>query len=237
MSQITTRQKTAAAIAAVAALVVAGGVQLFSVSNPISLVNETWVCDGFQDHTQIQVHNDDPTKAIGGQLAGARVGYLGKDCSGTIDVDIFNSVGDGFKVGGGTHDLTVTGKITCRGRVDGVHQDGIQVLNGERVTFKDMVIDCPTSNNGALWIESNGHGGPESSWPHSVVCDGCTLRGGNASLNLGMHTVSSGARNSTLYRGTSQVAPKNCIRFREGAIQPVLENNQCLDAAKWPGKG
>ena len=62
--------------------------------------------------------------------------------------------GDGVKVAEGVHDLTVGGgSIRCLAKAPRFHQDGIQVLGGARITFRELKISC--GRRDARLINSN----------------------------------------------------------------------------------
>ena len=93
---------------------------------------------------------------------------------------------DGVKVADGVHDLTVGGgSIRCLAKAPTLHQDGIQVMGGVRITFQNLSVDCGRRDdaviNSNLFFNQAGESRPP---PTDVVCDGCSLGGGAA------HTVS-----------------------------------------------
>src|SRR5664279_760133 len=72
---------------------------------------------------------------------------LGPGCTGTLsfDVHVTNGGGDGVKVQGGAHDLTIgPSRIVCDPLIDtSFHQDGVQIQGGSNVTFDGLSVVCP----------------------------------------------------------------------------------------------
>lgn len=156
--------------------------------------------------------------------------YLNKGCTGYIDLTVVTASQDMVKLHDGAKDLVVTGSFACAGHKEGVHQDGMQSTGGKNVTFS-VLIDCPTINNGGLWIST---GSENNALPTNVVCDRCTiLPVGNNAIHVGT-SKGSGSMNSTLFQGTGDASPPTCIRVNkdEGKngvpIDPVNVDNTCL---------
>ena len=81
--------------------------------------------------------------------------------------------GDGIKVNAGCHDLIVDSvHLLCRGKPDGKHQDGIQVMGGRNVKFMGGYIGGYSVNNSQIMIHT-GAGGQEV--PEEVVFDSFVL--------------------------------------------------------------
>jgi hypothetical protein len=165
--------------------------------------------------------------------------YLNKGCTGWIDLTVVTASQDMVKLHDGAKDLHVTGSFSCAGRKEGVHQDGMQSTGGKNVTFS-VLIDCPTINNGGLWIST---GSENNALPTNVVCDRCTiLPVGNNSIHVGT-SDGSGAMNSTLFQGTGDASPPGCIRINndEGKngvpTNPVNVDNSCLPIPPKPVEG
>src|SRR5438128_1814647 len=70
--------------------------------------------------------------------------HLDSGCSGNMTLHVTTGSDDGIKVHEGAHDLTVNGSVTCNGRDGTVHQDGIQAMGGQRVTFNIFVVAWAT---------------------------------------------------------------------------------------------
>jgi hypothetical protein len=157
----------------------------------VKLRNQTWHCHSLQRHTQVNV------TIVDKRLDGI---HLDAGCTGVIRVNVNTNTEDGIKVHDGVHDLVIWGKITCHGRMTGAHQDGTQAMGGSNVTLKWVKVDCPTGNNGGLFV-NEGRGGHQT--PTDILCSYCTLHEGNAALNVGADSIRSGARNSSRYPSSS----------------------------------
>lgn len=196
----------------------------------VSCLNKTWHCSSLQKHTQVHVTiKDSPTKldAV----------HLDSGCTGVVRITITTDSGDGVKVHGGAHDLSVWGGTTtscgdnrcaaiiCTAKHGIVHQDGIQAMGGERVTFRWFKVWCPTGNNGALYVHG-GAGG--QSTPTDIVCEWCDLYEANAAIHIGPGAVRSGARWSTLHDSKTNASPANCRRIDKLAVDPIDVANTCL---------
>jgi hypothetical protein len=139
-------------------------------------------------------------------------------CTGTIaHVNVTGVVnGDGIKVQGGVHDLTIGGGVVaCAGRsTDGTHQDGTQVMGGTNILFRNVVFDCYGGGGGNLFIQQAG-----GQTPTNVVCVHCTLGPNHPNnINLGP-SVRSGARDSLVCK------TRNPAYRDPGATNPVNVGN------------
>ncbi len=146
---------------------------------------------------------------------------LSGECSGSIArIEVDTWIADGVKVGDGAHDLTIGGGyIAAHAHGPEAHQDGIQVMGGARITFSNLLVNVPSSNNAALFINGDN-------MPTDVVCDHCMLVPGNKAAQIG-HSVRSGIRNSVIYSG------KRLVSIGDGAVDPVSDNNIYPDGS-WP---
>jgi hypothetical protein len=181
--------------------------QVSPVSGTIS-VSGSWSCSSAVNITSLTVKNNGSGDAV----------KLRAGCTGTIGKIAVTGVrnGDGIKVQGGVHDLTIGGGyVQCAGpSTDGTHQDGTQVMGGKNILYKNLVIDCYGGGGGNLFIQRAG-----GETPTNVICDHCALGPHHPNnINLGP-SVSSGARNSLVCktRNTPYRAP--------GATKPVNVNN------------
>jgi hypothetical protein len=144
--------------------------------------------------------------------------YLDIGCTGRIvRIEIDTWTKDGVKVRGASDLVVNGGYIACHGRDLDVHQDGVQAQGGQRVTFRNLTVDCPSSNNAAFFVSKAG-----SSTPTDIVCDRCTLKAANSTVNIKL-SVRSGVRDSTVCRGRT-----GGIRIQFGAIDPVDTGNEVL---------
>jgi hypothetical protein len=190
---------------------------------PLLVQNKTWHCTGPQDHTIVRVNIDSPDKKIDAV-------HLDAGCTGTLTVRIETNSGDGVKIHDGVDHLHLKGSVKCSGKSGAVHQDGVQAMGGSHVLIGDTTkagafkVDCPTGNNGALFV-SQGRGA--NGLPTDIVCDHCDLFERNAAANIGV-SQSSGVRNSVLHHGTSDSSPASCIRVHAEAVDPINSNNTCI---------
>jgi hypothetical protein len=168
----------------------AGGGQLH-------LANSTWYCNTAVDLQLVRV------TIVDGRLRDAiRI----DDCSGRIGrVEVVTNGIDGLKVRNTepvAHDLAIEGGyVRCTGHPEGAHQDGIQVLGGTRVTFRNLVIWCGdpqsefgTGVNSSALIAAGGAGG--ASTPTDVVIESSVMGPGTANGVLVESSVRSGIRGS-----------------------------------------
>jgi hypothetical protein len=195
---------------------------------PVVLRNQTWHCTSPQSATVVNVVIDNKQHIDGA--------HLDAGCTGSIVVNITTNGADGIKVHGGAHDLTITGSITCIDKKDVLHQDGVQAMGGQRVLLGStqvpnaLVINCPTGNNGGLFINAGlGSATDPASWPTDIVADHAEIYERNAPVNIGPHSVRSGVRNSVLHHGDSPASPDDCVRTDPQAQSPVNENNVCAN--------
>ena len=149
--------------------------------------------------------------------------HLRKNCSGTIRrIEVETWARDGVKVNSAepvAHDLTIDGGyIRCHDHRPGAHQDGIQAMGGERITFRNLEIRCSSNPNGQLFINSAAGG-----LPIDIVCETCVLGGGAASTLIVGASVRSGARESLICAGRF-----HDIRINDTAESPVNTGNQVL---------
>jgi hypothetical protein len=196
---------------------------VYPTGNFVVVINQTWSCGSTVNLDLVKVTITDANKnAIG--LAGGCTGRIG-----SVEIDTW--VTDGIRVTtSDPHDLVVEGGyIRCHDRSDNTHQDGIQVRGGQRVTFRNLLIDCGTANNGAIFITGDTTA--------DIVCEQCFLKPGNSTLYISSGS-GSGARNSTVCDGRAFG-----VRISEGAVNPVNENNTVLlledplcEPTAWPAE-
>jgi hypothetical protein len=179
-------------------------------------VDEPWVCNGPVDLDLVKVTiRTVRTDAI----------QFGRGCTGTIRrIEVETSMRDGVKVSAvenGPHDIEIGGGyVRCLGKAaPDVHQDGIQVMGGERITFRELEIACSSGPNGQLFINA-----VHSGLPTDVVCQGCTFGSGAASTLIVGRSVRSGARGSVVCPGRY-----HDVRVNDNAVDPVDEDNTVLE--------
>jgi hypothetical protein len=161
------------------------------------LANTTWYCNEPVDLELVRV------TILDGALRDA---VRFDDCSGRVGrVEIDTNGIDGLKVRNTepvAHDLTVEGGyVRCTGHPQGAHQDGIQVLGGARVTFRNLVVWCggpdPTFGDGVNSSALIATGGAAAATiPTDVVIEHSVLGPGTANGVLVEGSLRSGVRSS-----------------------------------------
>ncbi|HJQ73409.1 MAG TPA: hypothetical protein VJ814_00885 [Gaiellaceae bacterium] len=215
-------KRLAAALPALALLVLAG-CGGSSRQNRIVLVDRTWTCTS---HVELDLVKVTITRAALGDRRNRDAVHLRPGCSGRIGrLEVAQWYGDGVKVAEGAHDLTVGGgSIRCLAKGPRLHQDGIQVLGGERISFEHLSIDCGRRNS--RLINSNffvSEGGRSTKPPRDVVCDSCTLGGWAAHTVNIQASVDSGVRDSTLCNARF---PRLTLTIGPEAQAPVNSGNR-----------
>src|SRR6185503_7836182 len=101
----------------------------------VTLVNDTFNCSSYPQPVDF-----DLVKVTITDQSVRRDGFhTGDNCTGRIDrIEIDVSSGGGF--------------VRCNGNYGDVHQDGIQVMGGTRVTFQNLTVNCTTGTNSAMYI-------------------------------------------------------------------------------------
>ena len=177
-------------------------------------VDRAWVCRG-------PVNLDLVTVTMRNANSDAVV--LGSGCTGRIGrVEVQTWTQDGIKVqnyGSVAHDLVIdSGFVKCHDVAGDYHQDGIHVMGGRNITFRNLRVDC--LGNANLYLSE---GGQEASTPTDVVCESCVF-GPNSGQTL-YYAVSmrSGARDTTICTGRFRA-----IRVDPGAESIVRAENTVL---------
>jgi hypothetical protein len=188
----------------------------------VSLVNQEWVCDSRVDLASVSVRM---TPAYTGGRRGGDAVHLESGCSGRIGkLTITTSIADGVKVADGAHDLTVGGgSIRCLAKLPVMHQDGIQVMGGDRVTFRRLRVDCGRPGarliNSDLFIRASRR---STSPPTDVLCVGCFLGPGAAHTVTIRKSVRSGVVDSTLCTARY---PRLTLHVGPDAVAPVTRGD------------
>jgi hypothetical protein len=204
-------------------LAVLAGCGASKQAQQIALVDQTWTCTSHVDLDLVQVTMTE--KSIGDRPREDAV-RLRAGCTGRIGKLVVNQwAGDGVKVAQGVHDLTVDGgSVRCHAKAPRLHQDGIQVMGGESITFRNLTVDCGRQQdrlvNSNLFIKEAGK---STSPPTDVVCDGCRLGGWAAHTADIQTSVGSGLRNSTLCVARF---PRLTLTIGPGASSPVNSGNR-----------
>jgi hypothetical protein len=186
------------------------------VAPPPTVVGVPYTCTGPVDNVRVVGSGESITALVN----------LAEGCTGTISVELTVTPGggDGVKVQAGAHDLVVgPSRVTCQPGVPaGSHQDGVQVQGGSNVTFKGLVVSCPSSP-GAAAFYIDGKDFPGIS---NVTCDGCDLTHMVMGALFTAPAPGSGVRNSRIRQGTTTNAYYEIVG--SGAIN---ENNTLVPRA------
>jgi len=191
------------------------------LTGSIRQTNHTWVCRGPVNLKSVSVTM---TSAITTRRNGDAV-HLAPGCTGRIGrLTVVTSVADGVKVAEGVHDLAVGGgSIRCLAKLAHLHQDGMQVMGGARITMHGLRIDCgrPQASliNSNLFIKRAGRSTPP---PTDVVCVDCSLGGSAAHTASIQESVRSGLVDSTL---CSAKYSKLTLTIGRNAVDPVDVRN------------
>jgi hypothetical protein len=148
---------------------------------------------------------------------------LDENCTGRIGrVEVETWTADGIVVqnrGAVAHDLVIeSGYVKCHDVASGAHQDGVQVMGGRNLTFRDLRIDCLGNANFFL-----SEGGSGASTPTGVVCEGCVLGPNSSQTLFYAESVRSGARGTTICTGRGRA-----VRVEPGAEAMIDEENTVL---------
>ena len=176
-------------------------------SKRVVLVDEQFRCTGPVDLDLVKVTMKDADfDAI--SLDNGCTGRIGR-----IEVDTWKL--DGVKVQNSStdaaHDLVVEGGyVRCYDHVPGAHQDGIQVMGGNHLTFENLELNCNSHTNSQFFVSQ---GGAHVTTPTDAVCKHCFLGTGAASTLRVSISLRSGAEDSLLCQG----------RFFDAAFAPGSE--------------
>jgi hypothetical protein len=159
------------------------------LTGSVNLTDQTFLCYGPLKLKSLQVTIDanSPVKAAV---------KFEKGCTGSVgNLVVHQALDDGVDVGGATN-LTVNGGlITCTGHVPGAHQDGIQVMSGNHITFSNMTVQCTTSTNSGFYVNSVTTG----DLPTNVLFTHGTIDPAGSSTAFVNQAKNSGVEDSTLY--------------------------------------
>jgi hypothetical protein len=184
--------------------------------------NRMWTCSGPVDLASVTVTM---TSKITSRRDADAV-HLRPGCTGRIgSLKILTYAGDAVKVAEGAHDLTIGGgSITCAAKLPKMHQDGIQVMGGTRITFRKLRVDCGRADerliNSNLFIKQAGR---STRPPTDVVCVDCFLGGSAAHTANIQDSVRSGLVDSTLC--TAKYS-RLTLTIGPDAVDPVDVDNQ-----------
>jgi len=181
---------------------------------PIYRNNRTWACTRRVDVPLVSVRmRSNPVDAI----------HLREGCTGRIGrVEVRTWTADGIKVNSRSpvaHDLVIAkGFIRCYDRAGSIHQDGVQVMGGERIAFRRLKIRCTTAGNAQFFVSAAVGG-----YPRNVVCVRCFMGSGAATTLRVEESYGSGARYSKICRGRYFWRV-----FESGAVAEVNVGNRNL---------
>ena len=132
-------------VAAAVPAAIAGSTDSTPLTGAVSQTDKTWFCLGPVNLSSVTV----VIKSVQSDAV-----HLAAGCTGTIGkLTVVQYQRDGVKVAPGAHDLTVGGgSIRCYAPDPGQHQDGIQAMGGQRVTFVGMDDQCLSANNSAFFV-------------------------------------------------------------------------------------
>ncbi|HSS80513.1 MAG TPA: hypothetical protein VLK24_04865 [Gaiellaceae bacterium] len=152
--------------------------------------------------------------------------HLRFGCTGRIGrLVVVQRSGDGVKVAEGVHDLVVGGgSIRCLSKAPHFHQDGIQVMGGARITFRDLNVSCGRRDerliNSNFFINQGRHSRLP---PRDVVCESCSFGGWAA------HTVSVQASERSGVTGSTLCVarfPQFTLAVGDDALHPRVHDNR-----------
>jgi hypothetical protein len=160
--------------------------------------------------------------------------HLRQGCTGRIGkLVVVQRSGDGVKVSEGVHDLVVGGgSIRCLAKAPQFHQDGIQVMGGSRITFRELEISCGRRDE--RLINSNffiNQGRRSHLPPRDVVCESCSFGGWAAHTVSVQRSVRSGVTDSKICVARF---PQFTLAVGDDARDPRLHGNHVRQCS--PGK-
>jgi hypothetical protein len=191
------------------------------LTGSIAQTDQTWTCRGPVDLDSVSVTM---TTAISSRR-GADAVHLEPGCTGRIrHLQVLTAAADAVKVAEGVHDLAVDGgSVVCTAKLPTMHQDGIQVMGGERITLRALSVDC--GRPGESLINSNlfiNQSGRSTKAPTDVVCVDCFLGGAAAHTANIQNSVRSGVVSSRL---CTAKYPKLTLTVGPLAVDPVDSDN------------
>ncbi len=175
------------------------GARVYPTGNLAVLVNKSWNCNANVnlDLVKVTMWTIDVDSVV-----------FNTGCTGRIGrVEVDTWTGDGVKVtnasANAAHDLVVeSGYTSCFNRLLGAHQDGVQVMGGARITFRNFVWMCgnmdDVSGSGVANAVFISRAGANLTTPTDIVVEHSVLMPGAAhTFTVGV-SLRSGARNSVL---------------------------------------
>jgi hypothetical protein len=196
---------------------------------PGTVINTTrsWQCTGaLSSFGQLPIKVVSSIPNPGTADAIRLIGCYGDGNPATVDLilDVRGNGGnlgtgyDAVKVGQNAHDLVITGSADCGARSGSIHQDGVQVMSGRAIEFRDFVSGDPDGGRWTCWGTGGGFfiSHVNGDVPTDVVCVRCRIAAFNQALRIG-NSVRSGARDSVfgysrsygIYVGADASSPVN----------------------------
>ena len=193
----------------------------------------TWQCNGALSafgQLPIKVVSEIPNPGTADAIR--LIGCYGDGDPATVDLilDVRGNGGtlgtgyDAVKVGQSAHDLVVTGSVACGAPRGGIHQDGVQVMSGRRIQFRDFRSGVPSLGQWTCWGSGGGFfvSHVNGTVPADVVCVRCRIAAFNQSMRI-QSAIRSGARNSVFGFSRSYG-----IFIAPAAVAPVNVNNRVI---------
>jgi hypothetical protein len=179
-------------------------------------VDRAWVCRGpvNLDLVKVTMRNANSDAVV-----------LGSGCTGRIGrVEVQTWTQDGIKVQNQTNParnvVIEGGYVKGWAMTPGAHQDGIQVMGGSNITFRNLSVDVVGAQN--LFINRAGSG---ATTPTDVVCESCVLGPKVATPLLVNVTLRSGARNTVVCTASRY---GRSISYSTNAQQAINAGNSVL---------
>jgi hypothetical protein len=160
--------------------------------------------------------------------------HLRQGCTGRIGkLVVVQRSGDAVKVAEGVHDLVVGGgSIRCLAKAPRFHQDGIQVMGGARITFRELKVSCGRRDERLINANFFINQGRRSRLPpRDVVCESCSFGGWAAHTVSIQASVRSGVTGSKLCVARF---PQFTLAVGDDAHDPRVRGNHVRQCS--PGK-
>jgi hypothetical protein len=198
--------------------------RIYPTGNLAVLVNKTWNCNGAIDLALVKV----TMWTLDVDSVVFNTGCTGR--IGRVEVDTWT--GDGVKVtnsnANAAHDIVIeSGYTACFNRLVGAHQDGVQVMGGARITFRNFVWRCgdmaDTSGSGVANAVFIARAGAAVTTPTDIVVEHSVLMpGASHTFTVGV-SLRSGVRNSVLCPDRTGSNPFTNAGATEPVFSGVLE--------------
>jgi hypothetical protein len=180
------------------------------------MVDQAWQCTGSTSYNSVNVLEiDKPATPGTGAANGDSVQLGGCSNMSITKLNIVSDFNDAIK-GGGDHITLSSGVVRCYDRVPINHQDAMQSLSGNVVSFNSFDFRCYTANNSDFYLTHNKTDPPGTDGANTVTCDHCFFGGGASNtVFIASNTKNSGITYSDVCAGGNQG-----IRIGTGATPP-----------------